>query len=64
MTKEEGIEFTEEIRRDVEATVGFGERGLTIGHKIGKASGCFQTVLLLGLSATVLTVAAVTMLMF
>jgi hypothetical protein len=45
--EQNGKTFTQEHARDCERSVQFGERGLTIGHKIGEASGCFQTLLAL-----------------
>ncbi len=45
-----GVPFTEEIEKDAERWVKFGEHGLTVGHKIGEATGCFQALLLVALS--------------
>ncbi|MEO2033578.1 MAG: hypothetical protein ABGZ35_15980 [Planctomycetaceae bacterium] len=43
--EQQGEIFTDEHARDSERMVRFGEHGLTIGHKIGEASGCFQVLL-------------------
>ena len=43
--QKKGVALTDEMARDYERRVRFGERGLHIGHKIGEASGCFQLVL-------------------
>ena len=40
--RKNGELFTEAVEKDCERMVQFRERGLTVGHKIGEASGCFR----------------------
>ncbi len=48
--RKKGEPFTQEHEKDCERMVRFGERGLTIGHRIGEASGCFKVLLMVSLS--------------
>ena len=41
-----GVAFSNVHEQDVIRMVNFGERGLHIGHKIGEATGCFQSLLI------------------
>ena len=50
--RKKGVPFTSVEERDCERMVQFRERGLTIGHKIGEASGCFHVLLIIVFSAT------------
>lgn len=55
--RKNGHTFDEALERECETIVRFGERGLTVGHKIGEATGCFQVLLFVTFS----TVSSITL---
>jgi hypothetical protein len=57
--RKNGKTFTEKHEKDCRRWVQFRERGLTIGHKMGEASGCFRVFLILVLSTASLIAVSV-----